>query len=298
MEPVKFKSGFISLVGCPNAGKSTLLNSIIGRKIAIVSRRPQTTRNKVLGIRHMENGQIIFMDTPGIHRHKGALNQFMLKTSLATLNDVDIVFFIADASVPIGKDSIYLINNLKKIKRPIILCMNKTEKRTKQNICELTSEYSDLLQFNEIAPVSALKNDGIDKLLQVSMGLLPEGPRYFPDDTITDVPERFIVAEIIREKIFDSMWKEIPYSVAVEVDQFKDESSRGITSVFASIYCERDSQKGMIIGEGGRKLKEIGTMARKEMEKFLGVKVYLDLLVKVKKEWSKDLKRLKEFGYG
>jgi GTPase len=294
----KFKSGFISIVGCPNAGKSTLLNSIIGRKIAIVSRRPQTTRNKVLGIRHMENGQIIFMDTPGIHRHKGALNQFMIKTALATLNDVDIVFFLVDVNVPIGKDGIYIINNLKKIKRPVILCINKTDKTTKQRVGQLASEYSGLLQFKEIIPISALKNEGIDKLLQLSMGLLPAGPRYFPDDTITDVPERFIVAEIIREKVFDSTWQEVPYSVAVEVDQFKEESSRGIISVFASIYCERDSQKGMIIGKNGKKLKEIGTMARKEIEKFLGVKVYLDLLVKVKKEWSKDLKRLKEFGYG
>lgn len=290
-----FKSGFVSIIGRPNVGKSTLLNAILGEKIAIVSPKPQTTRNRIRGIKNVEDAQIIFLDTPGIHYAKGYLNEFMVKEAISAIQDVDVIVYIVEASKTLGKDDSLIIDNLRRIKSPAILGINKTDITRKENILPLIAEYSKLYTFKEIIPISAIRGEGIEALLKIVAKLLPEGPKYFPEDILTDLPERFIVAEIVREKIFKLTRQEIPYSTAVVIDSFKENPK--IVSISATINVERDSQKGIIIGKGGKMLKEIGTLARIDIEKLLGAKVYLELFVKVEKDWTKDKKLLKEFGY-
>ena len=290
------KSGFVSIIGRPNAGKSTLLNSILGEKVVIVSEKPQTTRNKIRGIKNMENAQIIFLDTPGIHKAKGHLNEFMVKEAMSALEDMDIIIYLVEATGKI-KDELFIIESLKRVRCPVLLGINKIDMVRKDSILPLMDEYSSLYPFREIIPLSARKGEGMDELFRCIVELLPEGPKYFTEDILTDQTERFVVAEIVREKVFKLTREEIPYSTAVIVERFKENPGKRIISISATINVERDSQKGIIIGKGGAMLKEIGTRARIDIERLLGTKVYLELFVRVRKDWTKDAKSLKEFGY-
>ena len=298
---MSFKSGFVAIIGRPNVGKSTLLNAILGEKIAIVSKKPQTTRNKIRGIKNIENAQIIFLDTPGIHTAKGYLNKFMVKEALSALEDVDCIIYMVEAAREVIEEELFIIENLKKVapdgQPPIILCINKTDMAEKNKLLPLIDQYSRLYAFKEIIPLSAAKGEGVDELLKLIIQLLPEGPKYFPEDILTDLPERFVAAEIVREKVFEFTKQEIPYSTAVVVDRFKENPQKKLVSISATINVERDSQKGIIIGKKGSMLKQIGTRARIDIERLLGTKVFLELFVKVQKDWTKDKKMLKEFGY-
>ncbi len=291
-----FKSGFVAIIGRPNAGKSTLLNAILGEKIAIVSQKPQTTRNRIRGIKNSENAQIIFLDTPGIHDAKGYLNEFMVREALSALEDVDIVVYLVEAGKKTEEEH-FIIENLKNIKCPVILGINKVDTVQKDILLPLIDEYSRLYRFKEIIPLCAVKGEGTGELVRLIIELLPEGPKYFSEDILTDQPERFIAAEIIREKVFLLTKQEIPYSTAVVVERFKENPKKKIISISATINVERDSQKGIIIGKGGNMLKQIGTRARIDIERLLGTKVFLELFVKVVKDWTKDKRLLKEFGY-
>lgn len=294
---MSFKSGFVAIIGRPNVGKSTLLNAILGEKIAIVSAKPQTTRNRIRGIKNTENAQIVFLDTPGIHEAKGYLNEFMVKEALAAIGDVDTIIYLVEAAKKIEDDDKFIIENLKRIKRPVILCINKVDIVIKDNLLPLMDEYSKAYAFKEITPLSAIKGEGVEELLNIIIKTLPEGPKYFSEDILTDQPERFVAAEIIREKVFLLTKQEIPYSTAVVVERFKENPQKKIVSISATINVERDSQKGIIIGKGGSMLKRIGTRARMDIERLLGTKVFLELFVRVQKDWTKDKKILKEFGY-
>lgn len=290
-----FRSGFISIIGRPNSGKSTLLNAFLGEKISIVSEKPQTTRNIIRGVKNLEDCQIIFIDTPGIHRGKGLLNEFMVREALSSIRDVDGIIYLVEADKPVSDDDLYIIEGLKKLKCPVILGLNKVDRVDKQKLLPLIDDLSKRYPFKEIVPLSALKGEGVDVLLEIIAKLLPEGPRYFPEDSVTDLPERFIVAEMVREKVFLFTEKEIPYSVAVAVERF--EEKKGLISISATINVERDSQKGIIIGRNGAMLKRIGIAARGDIERLLGSKVYLELFVRVQKEWTKKPGALKDFGY-
>jgi len=293
---MSFKSGFVSIIGRPNTGKSTLLNSVLGEKVVIVSEKPQTTRNRIRGIKNMENAQIIFLDTPGIHKAKGHLNEFMVKEAMSALEDMDIIIYLVEATGKI-KDELFIIESLKKVRCPVLLGINKIDMVRKDSILPLMDEYSSVYPFREIIPLSARKGEGMDELFRCIVELLPEGPKYFTEDILTDQTERFVVAEIVREKVFELTREEIPYSTAVIVERFKENPGKRIISISATINVERDSQKGIIIGKGGAMLKEIGTRARIDIERLLGTKVYLELFVRVRKDWTKDAKSLKEFGY-
>ncbi len=291
-----FRSGFVAIVGRPNAGKSTLLNAILGEKISIVSAKPQTTRNVIRGVRSTPGLQMVFVDTPGIHKAKGLLNEFMVKEALASLSDVDVVLYMVDATRAVTSEDRFIIEGFKSVKAPVVLAVNKIDTmEDKDALLPLMAEYSGMHGFAEVVPVSALKGEGLDTLISVLEGMMPEGPKYFPDDIVTDTPERFIVAETVREKVFIFTSQEIPYSVAVVIESFKEK--KGLISVRAAINVERDSQKGIVIGKGGKMLKRIGTEARREIEALLGVKVYLELFVRVQKDWTRKPGMLKEFGY-
>ncbi|GMR04844.1 MAG: GTPase Era [Thermodesulfobacteriota bacterium] len=292
---MKFKSGFVTIIGRPNAGKSTLLNAFLGEKISIVSEKPQTTRNTIRGVKNLPDSQIVFVDTPGIHRAKGLLNKFMLASALSSIESVDAVLYLIEPFTPISGDDRFILEGLRKVKSPVILCINKVDKVGKDSLLPLIKDLSGRYSFKDIVPISALKGVGVDVLLDLVKGLLPEGPKYFPDDIITDHPERFIVSEIIREKVFLLTKEEIPYSVAVVIESFKERE--GLISIGAAINVERDSQKGIVIGKAGSMLKKIGSAAREDMERFLGTKVFLSLFVRVKKDWTKKPGALKEFGY-
>ncbi|MBI5491722.1 MAG: GTPase Era [Deltaproteobacteria bacterium] len=294
---MSFKSGFISIIGRPNAGKSTLLNAILGEKISIVSEKPQTTRNVIRGVKNLKDAQVIFIDTPGIHKGKGLLNEFMVKEALSTLREVDAIVYLVEANRPVTDDDRFIIMGLKGVKCPVILGINKVDKIDRRMVLPLIEEYSKLYPFKEIVPISALKKDGIDVLFGLIAGLLPEGPQYFPEDAITDVPERFIAAEIIREKIFRFTKEEVPYSVAVVIERFEEKRAKDLISISAAINVEKDSQKGIIIGKAGSMLKRIGTAAREDLERLLGARVYIELFVRVQEDWTKKPGALKEFGY-
>ncbi len=289
----KFHSGFISIVGRPNVGKSTLLNALLGEKIAIISDKPQTTRNKILGIVNVQDGQLVFIDTPGIHKPMHKMNEYMVKTALATYNEVDVILMLVEATEQPGGGDRYIIDTLKDVKTPVFLLINKVDLIEKEKLLPLIKQCTELYPFAEIIPVSALRND-LGSLLEVILKRLPEGPRYFPDDQLTDQPERFIVSELIREKIFELTKDEIPYSTAVVIEQMQEEPE--ITRITAVIYVERESQKGILIGKGGAMLKKIGTLARHDAEKLLGAKIFLQLWVKVKKGWREDEHMLKNLG--
>lgn len=291
----EFRSGYVSIIGQPNVGKSTLLNSILGEKIAIVAPKPQTTRNKIVGVKTIPDAQIIFIDTPGIHRPRHKLGETMVRTATDALNDVDIVLFMVEPHEP-EKGDRAVITLLNKINSPVFLLINKIDTVKKQDILPVINHFKEIYPFKEIIPVSALKRDGISLLLKRICEYLPSGPRYYPDDLITDQLERFMVSEIIREKIIGMTEEELPYSVAVEVLQW-NEREDGLISVSCNIYVEREGQKAIIIGKKGSMLKSIGTAARVDIERVLHAKVFLELWVKIKKNWRNDDQLLRELGY-
>jgi GTP-binding protein Era len=291
-EPV-FRSGFIALIGRPNVGKSTLLNCLLGEKVSIISDKPQTTRNRIRGILTLPRAQAVFIDTPGIHKPLHRMNELMVRTAIGTCGEVDVILLLVEATERPGAGDKYIIDTLASVRTPVILVINKVDLIEKERLLPLISEYSALHPFSEIIPVSALRAD-LGKLLDSVVQRLPEGPKFFPDDQFTDQPERFIAAELIREKVFELTKEEIPYSSAVVIEQMQEEP--GLTRVHAVIFVERDTQKGILIGKGGAMLKEIGSRARQDMEKLLGVKVFLQLWVKVKKGWREDDRMLRNIG--
>ncbi len=292
-----FKSGFVAIIGRPNAGKSTLLNRFLGEKIAIVSEKPQTTRNRILGIKNTPDAQIIFLDTPGIHRARSKLNQTMVKTALATYNEVDGVCFMIAMDHPDHEENDFILETLINVTQPVFLVINKIDLVAKGNLLPIIERYSKYRPFEQIVPISALKGDGADILLGELKKVLPEGPQLFPEDMVTDLPERFLVAELIREKVFLLTREEIPYATAVEVETFQEKAEKNLIVIQATIQVERDSQKGILIGEKGQMLKEIGRLARKEIEALLGARVFLELWVKVEKDWREDSRALRRLGY-
>jgi GTP-binding protein Era len=295
--PNSYYSGFIAILGAPNVGKSTLLNQILGQKISIISRKPQTTRNSVSGVLHRPNGQIIFLDTPGIHQSDRLLNRRMVEIAFSAVTDVDIVLIVVDSNDQDKISEQVIKNYLEKQKMPVILAMNKIDCVKKETLLPLIEHYRSWQTFDSIIPISAKTGEQVDQLIDEMEKRLPQGPPYYPDDHVTDLPERFIAAEIIREKIFQLTNKEIPYAVAVTVEQFKEDLHRPLVHVFANIYVERDSQKGILIGKKGSMLKRIGSRARKEIERMTGTQVMLKLFVKVQKNWTDDNQALERFGY-
>ncbi len=292
-----YKSGFITVVGRPNVGKSTLLNQVIGEKISIISDKPQTTRNKIQMVYTGDDYQIVFLDTPGIQMPKNILGDYMLKISRTTLEEVDIVTFMVDESMETGKLDNYILDQLKEISTPIVLLINKTDKLTKDQVDTLVKKYRDMGMFQDVIPISALNNDNIERYLEVLKGMLPEGPQYFPDDMITDQPERFIISEIIREKALVNLEDEIPHGIYVDIDKIVQREDKELIDVFANVICEKNSHKGMIIGKNGKMLKTIGQQAREDIEKLMGSKVNLQLWVKVEKNWREKANKVKYFGY-
>lgn len=291
-----FKSGFVSIIGRPNVGKSTLLNAILGEKIAITTPKPQTTRNRITGIKNIPGAQIVFWDTPGIHKAKDLMNKAMVRAAVSTITEVDIVLFMTEANLPSGGGDDYILSLLREIKKPVFLVINKVDLVKKGKLLPLISDLSGRYNFNEVIPISAKNGEGVDLLLEQVEALLEPGPRYFPEDIVTDCPERFIVAEMIREQIFHLLREEIPYRTAVEIESFREEEKRNLIFIDAVIYVERDTHKGVLIGKRGAMLKKIGTQARREIEALLGAKIYLEMFVKVKKGWSSDSRMLKELG--
>lgn len=293
----QFKSGFVTIIGRPNVGKSTLMNHLIGQKIAITSKKAQTTRNRIQTVYTSEEGQIVFLDTPGINRARNKLGEYMLSTAEHTLNEVDIILWLVEPTTFIGAGERYIIEQLKKVHTPVILVMNKTDMVTEEEIFKAIDTYKEVYDFREIVPVSALKDKNTDELMKTIFAYLQEGPQYYDADTITDQPERAIVAEMIREKALHCLDKEIPHGIAVVIDRMKDREDGRIVDIEATIICERDSHKGIIIGKQGSMLKKIGTLARKDMENLLDTKVNLKLWVKVKKDWRDSEYLLKNYGY-
>lgn len=295
----KFRSGYVSLTGKPNVGKSTLLNTILGEKVAIVTSKPQTTRNRITGIKTLIDAQIIFMDTPGIHKPMHKLGKIMVKTAKNVVREVDLILFMVEPEEPQASDE-YIIELLKGLGKPVFLLINKVDVVKKPLLLPLIDTYSKLYLFKEIIPISALTGEGVDDLLKSIVGYLLEGPKYYPDDIITDQIESFMVSEIIREKIIEQTEEEVPYSVAVEVIEWEEvltKAGEEMVSIRANIYVERDSQKGIIIGAGGGRLKTIGTSARIDIERLLGTKVFLELWVKTKRDWRYDERVLRELGF-
>jgi GTP-binding protein Era len=292
-----FKSGFISIVGRPNVGKSTLLNGIIGEKIAITTHKPQTTRNKIMGIKNVENGQLIFLDTPGIHRASTPLSRSMVATATGTFRSADILLFLVTAHEAVHRDDQLIIDSFRSMTLPVILAINKTDLVPRTAILPVVDRFMRLYPFTEIIPVSALKGQGIPVIIEQIWRLLPEGPPYFPEDIMTDRTERFIAAEIIREKITILTHQEVPYATAVVVEMFKEDEGKNLIHIQATINVAKDSQKGILIGKKGAMLKEIGKRARLDMERFFAARIYLELFVRVRKDWIHDPRMLQEFGY-
>lgn len=289
------KSGFIGIVGRPNVGKSTLLNAILGEKIAIVSNKPQTTRNTIRGIYTKDEAQIVFMDTPGIHKPRNKLGEFMTNAAVHTFNDSEAIIFIVDEKLSAGPGDKYIVELLKESNTPKILVINKVDTMTPDQYKEIYDEYEELGMFDDIVGISAKENHNIEYLLNRLLTYLPEGPFFFPEDMITDHPERFIVSEIIREKMLMYLNDELPHGIAIEIETFKTEKK--LVRIGAVIYCEKKSHKGMIIGKQGKKLKGIGKSAREDIEALLGSKVFLELWVKVKENWRDSDIMLSNFGY-
>ncbi len=302
MKDTKFKSGFVTLIGRPNVGKSTLMNQLIGQKIAITSNKPQTTRNRIQTVYTDERGQIIFLDTPGIHKAKNKLGEYMVNVAERTMSEVDIVMWLVEPSTFIGAGEQRIAEQLRKVKTPIFLVINKIDTVKKEEILSFIAAYKDICDFAEIIPVSALKGDNTKELLNEIYSYLSEGPMYYDEDTITDQPERQIVAELVREKALRLLEDEIPHGIAVSIDRMKERpqthGNSPMIDIDATIVCERDSHKGMIIGKGGSMLKQIGTQARREIENLLDCRVNLQLWVKVKKDWRDSDFLMKNFGYG
>ena len=290
-----YKSGFVTLIGRPNVGKSTLMNYLIGQKIAITSNKPQTTRNRIQTVLTTEEGQVVFVDTPGIHKAKNKLGEYMVNVAERTLNEVDVVMWLVEPTTFIGAGEQHIASQLKKVQTPVILVINKIDSVKPEEVLASISAYKDLYEFAEIVPVSARNGNNTEELLKVIMKYLPYGPQFYDEDTVTDQPERQIVAEIIREKALHSLNEEIPHGIAVAIDQMKMRNK--VMHIDATIICERDSHKGIIIGKQGNMLKKIGSTARFEIERMLECKVNLKLWVKVKKDWRDSDFLLKNFGY-
>lgn len=290
-----FKSGFVSIIGRPNVGKSTLVNYFVGSKVAIMSDKPQTTRNKIQGVCSLDNAQVVFLDTPGVHKPKNKLGEYMVNTATRALEEVDIILYVFDASSDIGPGENYIVDTLKRTNTPVFLVINKIDLVKKDKVAELIQAMSSRFDFAEVIPLSAHSGENAEILLPLIVDYLPEGPQYYPDDMITDRPERFIIGEIIREKAFETTREEIPYSTAVQVEEVDDRN--GVIYVSATIFVERNSQKGIVIGKNGAKLKEIGSRARQDIENLLGSRIFLDLWVKVNKEWRNNQRTLNQLGY-
>jgi GTP-binding protein Era len=290
-----FRSGFVALLGAPNVGKSTLLNRMLGQKISITSRKPQTTRNRILGILHRPNTQLVFLDTPGIHRAKKPLNIRIVDVALSTLAEVDLILFLVDVSSPEPEAEQMLLQRLKDESIPVILVLNKTDLIPNPKQLKLIEKWSQAHAFEAIVPISAKHGTQVKDLITAMEAILPPGPPFFPEESVTDLTQRFLTAEIIREKAFRLTGEELPYAVAVTIDTYKETTK--LVKVHATIHVERNSQKGIIIGKQGAKLKQIGASARKDIEAMVGCKVFLKLFVRVQKNWSKDTKALHRFGY-
>ncbi len=292
-----FKSGFVSIIGRPNVGKSTFMNKVLGQKVAIMSDKPQTTRNKIQGVYTKDNTQMIFIDTPGIHKPKHQLGEHMMKVARNTLRETEAILFVINAAEEIGRGDEFIIDMLKNTKTPIILVLNKIDLIHPDELIKQIEVYKDKLDFSDVVPISALQGNNIDRLLKVIESHLPEGPMYYPEDRITDHPEHFIVSELIREKALHQLSQELPHAIGVEVLKMKGDDDGGKVRVEALIYVERESQKGMVIGKGGKMLKEIGRHARMDIENLLGSKVYLELWVKVQKDWRNKPTFIRSLGY-
>ncbi|GIN20027.1 MAG TPA: GTPase Era [Bacillus bacterium] len=293
----EFKSGFISIIGRPNVGKSTFLNRVIGQKIAIMSDKPQTTRNKVQGVLTTNDAQMVFIDTPGIHKPKHKLGDFMIKLAINTFKEVDLILFMINAEEGYGRGDEFIIEQLKNVKTPVFLVINKIDQVHPDQLIVLIEQYKDMYPFKEVIPISALEGNNVERLIQQIKEYLPEGPQFYPSDQVTDHPERFIVSELIREKALHLTREEVPHSIAVVIDQMKQEQGKDLIHVMATIIVERDSQKGIVIGKQGKMLKEIGQRARRDIENLLGSKVFLELWVKVQKDWRNKSSHLRDFGF-
>lgn len=291
-----FKSGFVAVVGRPNVGKSTLINALIGNKIVIVSDKAQTTRNRIICVYTDQDKQIVFMDTPGIHKPKHKLGEFMVTAAVDSLKEVEAVLFLVAANEKRGPGDNFIIEQLQKVKVPVYLCINKIDTLTKEDLLKVIVSYQDAYPFAGVIPISALEKENLDVLLDELTSKLPEGPQYFPEDMITDQPERLLISDMIREKILLTTRDEVPHSIAVEVEEMKTRDD-GTTYIRATIFVERDSQKGIIIGNKGAMLKQLGAQSRLDIQRLLGTKVYLDLWVKVKKDWRNKSGMLSELGY-
>lgn len=292
-----YSSGYVALIGRPNVGKSTLMNRMLGEKLSIVTEKPQTTRNRILGIKTTERFQALFLDTPGIHTPRHRLNEIMLKTALSTLEDADLILFLVEPVLEPDEEDLSICHKLKRVKTPVILVINKIDTIKKENLLPLIHKYKDLMEFKEVIPISALTGDGVADLEVLIPSFLPEGPRYYPGENITDLSERFMISEMIREKIIRHTHNEIPYVAAVVVEAVRKREGADLVDVEAVIYIEKESQKGILIGKQGKRLKDIGTMVRPEIEELLHSRVYLKLWVKVRKAWRDHSGMLKELGF-
>ncbi|MFQ3889320.1 GTPase Era [Staphylococcus shinii] len=290
------KSGFISIIGRPNVGKSTFVNRVIGHKIAIMSDKAQTTRNKIQGVMTQEDAQIIFLDTPGIHKPKHKLGDYMMRVATNTLSEIDAIMFMVNVNEDIGRGDEYIMDMLKTIKTPVFLVLNKIDLVHPDELMPRIEKYKKYLDFTEIVPISALEGHNVEHFINVLKSYLPEGPKYYPDDQISDHPEQFVVGELIREKILHLTSEEIPHAIGVNVDRMVKEDEDRVR-IEATIFVERDSQKGIVIGKGGKKLKEVGERARLDIERLLGSKVYLELWVKVQKDWRNKVNFIRQMGY-
>ncbi len=291
-----FKSGFVTLLGRPNVGKSTLLNQILGQKITIISDKPQTTRNKIQGIYTDQAGQIVFIDTPGIHKPKHRLGRFMVDSAMSTINEVDLVLFVVNVREKIGPGDRFIIDKLRTIDTPVFLIINQIDQVDPTDLLPVISDYQEEFDFAEVVPTSGLEGENIQELIQTIKSYLPVGPQFYPDDQVSDHPEYFIISELIREKVLDLTREEIPHSVAVVTEKV-DRNQDGKVQTYATIIVERKSQKGIIIGKQGSMIKKIGSLARRDIEKLLGDKIYLELWVKVQRDWRDKPSRLEDFGY-
>ena len=292
-----FLSGFAAIIGAPNVGKSTLLNKILGKKLAIVSPKPQTTRNRVLGVYHGKNFQIAFMDTPGIHKTKTVLHKSMVASAMETVSEVDILVFVTDAAFPFEEDAESILKKQKKKQIPVVLVINKIDRVTPEKLLPVIKHYSESFPFKAIVPISALKGDGVDTLFNELKSRLKQGPQFFPVEMSTDRPETFLISEIIREKIYFHTREELPYSSAVTIINMEKKKNKNLLSISGRIYVETDSQKGILIGKQGRMIKAVGRSARLELEKIFGMRIYLDLTVKVDRNWTKNTRALRGLGY-
>ncbi|MBU8879429.1 GTPase Era [Bacillus sp. FJAT-29790] len=291
------KSGFISIIGRPNVGKSTFLNRVIGQKIAIMSDKPQTTRNKVQGVLTTNEAQYIFIDTPGIHKPKHKLGDFMMKVAVNTLKEVDVILFMVNATEGFGRGEEFILEKFQSVRTPIFLVINKIDQIHPDELMPIIESYKEKYEFSEIIPISALEGNNVETLLGQIYNYIPEGPQYYPADQVTDHPERFIVSELIREKALHLTREEIPHSLAVVIDKMERKDEKDLVHVMATIIVERDSQKGIVIGKQGKMLKEIGQRARLDIENLLGSKVFLEVWVKVQKDWRNKMSQLRDFGF-